>query len=77
MATLLEKALAEPRKGAVPKSAALIDETFELAMAYCAGEVTGLQVAAAIGRVSHANITNWIGGCLLQAVRRGLLVRKP
>jgi hypothetical protein len=76
MATLLEKALAEPRKKAVANSSAVIDEKLELAVAYCVGQVNGKQIAAATGyRVGNAS--TWAGGILVKAVKLGLLVRKP
>jgi|HubBroStandDraft_5_1064220.scaffolds.fasta_scaffold537630_1 hypothetical protein len=76
MATLLEKALTEPRGCGVALNVdASMDEQLDLAIAYCFGKVTGRQIAAATG-YSKSNVSVWVGRRLCDAVKLGLLVRK-
>ena len=66
--TLLEKAKNIQTTGVAPSHAD--EQRIELALAYTQGEVTAKQCAVALG-CSPSNIYQYLGRCLVSAVRSG------
>lgn len=68
--TLLEKAMEAPT--AEPVEMKLVGEYIDLAVAFCEGRVSYLQVRKALGRPEKRfNITTWLGRVFMGAVKAG------